>query len=117
MLAFADIVRRISVAPELPRALELGRELVARGIVASIGHTAAIFDEVMAAVEAGFTHVTHIYSSMSGLRRVRAFRIPGVIQATLLLDETHAVRMTIVGGRVVYDRKAAAATEVSGGGR
>lgn len=90
MLAFADIVRRMSVAPELPRALELGRELVARGIVASIGHTAATFDDVVAAVEAGFTHVTHIYSSMSGLRRVRAFRIPGVIEATLLLDELSA---------------------------
>lgn len=90
MLAFADIVRRMSVAPELPRALELARELVARGIVASIGHTAATFDDVVAAVEAGFTHVTHIYSSMSGLRRVRAFRIPGVIEATLLLDELSA---------------------------
>jgi N-acetylglucosamine-6-phosphate deacetylase len=71
----------------LPRALEFGRELVGRGIVASIGHTAATFDDVMAAVEAGFTHVTHMYSSMSGLRRVQAFRIPGVIEATLLLDE------------------------------
>ncbi len=87
MLAFSDIVRRMSVAPELPRALEFGRELVGRGIVASIGHTAATFDDVMAAVEAGFTHVTHMYSSMSGLRRVQAFRIPGVIEATLLLDE------------------------------
>jgi len=87
MLAFADIVRRMSVAPELPRALELGRQLVARGIVASIGHTAATFDDVVAAIEAGFTHVTHMYSSMSGLRRFQAFRIPGVIEATLLLDE------------------------------
>lgn len=87
ILAFADIVRRMSVAPELPRALELGRELAGCGIVASIGHTAATFDEVAAAVEAGFTHVTHMYSSMSGLRRVQAYRILGVIEATLLLDE------------------------------
>ena len=90
MLDFADIVRRMSVAPELPRALELGRELVARGIVASIGHTAATFDDVVAAVEAGYTHATHIYSSMSGLRRERAFRILGVIEATLLLDDLSA---------------------------
>lgn len=87
ILAFADIVRRVSVAPEVPRALELGRQLVQSGIVASIGHTAATLDDVVAAVEAGFTHVTHMYSSMSGLRRVRAYRIPGVIEATLLLDE------------------------------
>jgi N-acetylglucosamine-6-phosphate deacetylase len=87
ILAFADIVRRMSVAPEVPRALELGRELVRNGIVASIGHTAGTIDDVVAAVEAGFTHVTHMYSSMSGLRRVAAYRIPGVIEATLLLDE------------------------------
>jgi N-acetylglucosamine-6-phosphate deacetylase len=87
LLAFAGLVRRMSVAPELPRALELGRELVASGIVASIGHTAATFDDVVRAVEAGYSHVTHMYSSMSGLRRVRAFRIPGVIEATLLLDD------------------------------
>lgn len=87
ILAFADIVRRVSVAPEIPRALEFGRALAERGIVASIGHTAATLDEVVAAVEVGFTHVTHMYSSMSGLRRVQAYRIPGVIEATLLLDE------------------------------
>ncbi len=87
LLSFSDIVRRMSVAPEVPRALELGRLLVQNGIVASIGHTAATIDDVVAAVEAGFTHVTHMYSSMSGLRRVQAYRIPGVIEATLLLDE------------------------------
>ncbi|MDQ7848961.1 MAG: N-acetylglucosamine-6-phosphate deacetylase [Armatimonadota bacterium] len=87
LLAFAGLVRRVSAAPELPRALELGRELVANGIVASIGHTAATFDDVVRAVEAGYSHVTHMYSSMSGLRRVQAFRIPGVIEATLLLDD------------------------------
>jgi len=87
MLDFADIVRRMSVAPERPRALELGRELVARGIIASIGHTAATLDDVAAAIEAGFSHATHMYSSMSGLRRVQAYRILGVIEATLLFDE------------------------------
>jgi N-acetylglucosamine-6-phosphate deacetylase len=87
MLAFADVVRRMSVAPELPGALDLGRDLVGRGIVAAIGHTAATYEDVVDAIEAGFTHVTHMYSSMSGLRRVKAFRVPGVIEATLLLDE------------------------------
>lgn len=87
MLQFADIVKRMSVAPERPRALELGRDLVAHGIVASIAHTAATLEDVVAAVEAGYTHVTHMYSSMSGLRRVHAYRILGVIEATLLFDE------------------------------
>jgi N-acetylglucosamine-6-phosphate deacetylase len=87
MLAFADIVKRMSVAPERPRALELGKELVALGIVASVGHTAATLGDVVDAIEAGYSHVTHMYSSMSGLRRAHAYRILGVIEATLLFDE------------------------------
>lgn len=42
---------------------------------------------VVAAIEAGYSHVTHMYSSMSGLRRLQAYRILGVIEATLLFDE------------------------------
>jgi len=82
-----DCILRVSVAPELKGALELGRELRKRGIVASIAHTNATYKEVLAAVDAGYIHVTHMYSSMSGLKRINAYRIPGVIEATLLLDE------------------------------
>jgi len=82
-----DCILRVSVAPEIKGALELGEELRKRGIVASIAHTNATYKEVLAAVDAGYTHVTHMYSSMSGLKRINAYRIPGVIEATLLLDE------------------------------
>lgn len=82
-----DCILRVSVAPELKGALKLGRELRKRGIVASIAHTNATYKEVLAAIDAGYTHVTHMYSSMSGLKRINAYRIPGVIESTLLLDE------------------------------
>ncbi|MEW5867093.1 MAG: N-acetylglucosamine-6-phosphate deacetylase [Bacillota bacterium] len=83
---YPDIVR-VSAAPELPGALELGRELGRRRILASIGHSNATFDEVCRAVEAGYTHVTHLYSAMSGVRRISAYRVAGVIESGLLLDE------------------------------
>jgi N-acetylglucosamine-6-phosphate deacetylase len=79
-------IKRVSVAPELPGGLELGAELKRRGILASIGHSNATYQEVLAAVEAGFSHVTHIYSGMSIIRRVKAYRVAGVLEATLLLD-------------------------------
>jgi len=82
-----DCILRVSVAPELKGALKLGRELRKRGIIASIAHTNATYKEVLAAIDAGYTHVTHMYSSMSGLKRINAYRIPGVIESTLLLDE------------------------------
>jgi len=82
-----DCVLRVSAAPELKGALELGQELKRRGILASIGHTNATYQEILAAVDAGYAHVTHMYSGMSGLKRINAYRISGVIESTLLLDE------------------------------
>lgn len=84
--SFPSIIR-ISAAPELPGGLELGRELRRRGVLASIGHTDASYDEVLLAVEAGYSHVTHLYSGMSGVHRVRAYRIAGVIESGLLLND------------------------------
>jgi N-acetylglucosamine-6-phosphate deacetylase len=80
-------ILRVSAAPELPGGLELGRELRRRGILASIGHTDASYDEIILAVEAGYSHVTHLYSGMSGVHRVRAYRIAGAIESGLLLDD------------------------------
>ena len=80
------IVRRVSLAPELPGALDLIGALKNRGIVVSIGHSDARYDEVLRAAEAGATHITHVFSGMSSLRRIRSYRIPGVLETALLLD-------------------------------
>lgn len=78
---------RVSAAPEVPGGMELGQELRRRGIVAAIAHSDATYQEVVQAVENGYTHVTHIFSGMSGLRRISAYRVAGVIESALLLDE------------------------------
>lgn len=87
ILAATDDIKRWSVAPELPGALELGRLLAERGIIASIGHTDAITDEVIAAHEAGYTLMTHLYSGMSGVTRRNAYRHGGAVEAAFLLDD------------------------------
>jgi N-acetylglucosamine-6-phosphate deacetylase len=80
-------IKRISAAPELPGGLELGQELQRRGIVASIAHSDATYQEVLEAIEHGYTHVTHIFSGMSGLQRIEAYRVSGVVESALLRDE------------------------------
>jgi len=80
-------ILRITAAPEVPGGLELGQELRRRGIVAAIGHSDATYQQVIKAIENGYTHVTHMFSGMSGLHRVKAYRVSGVIESTLLLDE------------------------------
>ncbi len=81
-----DIVR-MSAAVELEGALDLGRELCRRGILASIGHSDATYDEVLQAVKAGYSHVTHLYSGMSSLHREGPYRVLGVVESAYLFDE------------------------------
>jgi len=87
LLDECDRIIRFSAAPELPGGLQLGRELRSRGIIASVAHTDATYQEVVAAIEAGYTHATHMYSGMSSFKRVKAYRVTGAIESVLLLDE------------------------------
>jgi len=87
ILSWSDDVIRWSAAPELEGALEFGRFLTERGILPSIGHSNAIYEEVIQAFEHGYTHVTHLYSAMSGVRRINAYRYAGVIESAFLIDE------------------------------
>ena len=87
ILNYSDDIIRWSAAPELEGAFEFGRELTRRGILAAIGHTDATSDEVAEALENGFTHLTHLYSGMSGVMRRNAFRYAGVIESAFLFDQ------------------------------
>jgi N-acetylglucosamine-6-phosphate deacetylase len=57
-------LRIVTLAPERPRALELVRRLCERGVVVSIGHTHATYDETRYAVEFGASHMTHFFNAM-----------------------------------------------------
>lgn len=87
ILNYSNDIIRWTVAPELDGALEMGRILRERRILGSIGHTNAIYKEVLEAYENGFTHITHLYSGMSMVRRINAFRYAGVVESAYLIDE------------------------------
>ncbi len=81
-----ECVRRWDAAPELPGALEFGRYITSKGVLASIGHTAAEYPEVKAAYDAGYTHATHFYNGMPGFHNVREFKHAGTVESIYLLD-------------------------------
>jgi N-acetylglucosamine-6-phosphate deacetylase len=89
----------ITLAPELPGALDLVRFLVARGVRVSVGHTDATWDQAAAAVEAGATLATHLFNAMRPLRH----RDPGVVgfvlatglSAGLICDGNHVAFETL----------------------
>lgn len=87
ILAASDDIVRWSLAPELPGALDFGKVLASKNILPSIAHSDAIYEEVLDAYHAGFTHVTHLYSAMSSVTRRNAFRYAGVLEAAYLIDD------------------------------
>jgi N-acetylglucosamine-6-phosphate deacetylase len=87
ILGWSEDIIRWSAAPELEGAIEFGRRLKNKGILPSIAHSDADYEVVEEAFENGFTHVTHLYSAMSSVRRINAFRHAGVVEAAFLKDE------------------------------
>lgn len=80
------LVRRVSLAPEMPGADGLIRMLRAEGIDVSIAHTGATYEQVLDAVLLGARHVTHCFNAMTGLHH----RSPGVAGAAMLSDDLYA---------------------------
>ena len=80
-------VIRWSMAPELPGALSMADRLSELGVMLSIAHTEADYDDVAAAAKHGFLHMTHFYSTMTAMHRVNARRVLGAVEAGYMLDD------------------------------
>jgi N-acetylglucosamine-6-phosphate deacetylase len=76
----------VTLAPELPGALELVRTLVSAGHRVSVGHSGASFEEALAAIELGARQATHLFNGMAPMTH----RCPGVVGAVLTRDEVAA---------------------------
>lgn len=102
------VIRMITIAPELPHALDAITLLVSRGVVAAIGHTDADYRQVVNAIGAGATVGTHVFNGM----RPPHHREPGPVYALLaapsvvcefvadgvhLADDTLRFATTVVG--------------------
>ncbi|HWH05504.1 MAG TPA: N-acetylglucosamine-6-phosphate deacetylase [Gaiellaceae bacterium] len=81
-LLAAGPVTEVTLAPELPGALELVDALVARGIAVSCGHSDATATEAAAAFDRGACSVTHLFNAM----RPFGHRDPGLAGAALARD-------------------------------
>ena len=79
-------LKLITLAPELEGALHAIRALTARGVVVSIGHTDATYDQTLAAIDAGARMFTHLFNAMPPLHH----RAPGVVGAALSLSTARA---------------------------
>ncbi|MGD0842108.1 MAG: N-acetylglucosamine-6-phosphate deacetylase [Candidatus Acidiferrales bacterium] len=78
--------RIVTLAPELPGALDLVSAAGRRGIVAGMGHTDASYAEAEAAIAAGVRHAAHVFNAM----RPFSHRETGVLGAVLTSREVTA---------------------------
>ncbi len=80
------LVKLFSISPHNQENLEAIKYLSDRGVVASVGHSAAKYEDVIKAVDCGLTHATHTYNAMKGFTH----REPGVVGAVFNSDEIMA---------------------------
>lgn len=80
--AMPDVVKLMTLGPELEGASQAISLLVNRGVLVSIGHSNATYEQSTAAADAGARLVTHLYNGMAPLHH----RTPGILGAALSDD-------------------------------
>lgn len=81
---FAGLIRLLTLAPETLEDMDFISRCRRAGIIVSLGHSDATWEEAARAVTAGASHITHLYNAMSPLHH----RKPGLVGAALTLPVT-----------------------------
>ena len=84
---YGDILKRWSFAPELPGSQAFLQRIHAAGVVSSMGHTNAKYEDVLMACEEGCRLITHFYSCISTITREKGYRKLGVMECGYLMDD------------------------------
>lgn len=111
LLEYSDVIKRVTLAPELPGALGLIDQLRDRNIAVSGGHSDASDEESRAGFKHGLRHVTHTFNGMSSARREGVHRTAGLLEFALsepeilceLIADGHHVSTTLM--RMLYRAK------------
>ncbi|WNJ95520.1 N-acetylglucosamine-6-phosphate deacetylase [Vibrio ruber] len=82
----APWLKKVTLAPEMNHSEHL-RQLHKAGIVVSIGHTAATYEQANQAFEQGASFATHLYNAMTSMENGRS---PGVVGAVFDRDDVYA---------------------------
>jgi N-acetylglucosamine-6-phosphate deacetylase len=114
LLGHADVIKRVTIAPELPGALEAIEDFHDHEISVSGGHSDAWDEEARAGFNRGMRSVTHIFNCMSSARRRGIYRVGGLLEFALsepqisceLIADGHHVSAMLM--KMLYRAKGAA---------
>ena len=80
-------IKRCDAAPECEGALDFGKYAAGKDILVGIAHTTAEYNEVLAAWNSGYTHVTHFYNGMKGFHKGKGgYKHEGTVESVYLID-------------------------------
>ena len=111
LLEYADVLKRVTLAPELPGALEAIEVFRVRRISVSGGHSDAWDEDARAAFDRGMRSLTHTFNCMSSARRRGVYRVAGLLEFALsepdisceLIADSHHVSPTLM--KMLYRAK------------
>ena len=111
LLQYADVMKRVTIAPELPGAFEAIEVFHVHGISVSGGHSDASDENARAAFDHGMRSVTHTFNCMSNARRRGVYRVGGLLEFALsepeisceLIADNHHVSPTLM--KMLYRAK------------
>jgi N-acetylglucosamine-6-phosphate deacetylase len=111
LLEYAEVLKRVTLAPELPGALEAIEDFRAHGISVSGGHSDAWDEDTRAAFDRGMRSVTHTFNCMSSARRRGVYRGAGLLEFALsepeisceLIADSYHVSLTLM--KMLYRAK------------
>jgi N-acetylglucosamine-6-phosphate deacetylase len=111
LLEHAEVLKRVTIAPELPGALEAIEVFRTHGISVSGGHSDAWDEDARAAFDRGMRSVTHTFNCMSSARRRGVYRVAGLLEFALsepdisceLIADGHHVSPTLM--KMLYRAK------------
>lgn len=111
LLQFSDVVKRVTIAPELPGARSAIERLRSHDVAVSGGHSDAWDEDARAAFDSGMRHVTHTFNCMSSMRRRGSARVAGLLEFALsepeivceLIADGHHVSPTLM--KMLYRAK------------
>ena len=86
LLEETHCIKRWDAAPELPGAMQFGKYITSKGVLASVGHTQAEYEDISTAFEAGYKHATHFYNAMPGFHKRREYKYEGTVESIYLID-------------------------------
>ena len=87
LLEETNCIKRWDAAPELPGAMQFGKYVSSKGVLVSVGHTQAEYDDILNAYESGYSHATHFYNAMPGFHKRREYKYEGTVESIYLIDD------------------------------